>query len=425
VRLYLIASKPTDSVIFGFLPAAARLGHDVVLVTDQPEEHERARASSRRLPRPGCPPTAWERRGEDAPVQTMACDVWDAAALISAIAALPAPDAVFSNSDHLQTQAALAAAYFGVPGKDWRSSLRAKNKPLMRRWLAGTGTEQVAVAEISPHARHPPCGLTYPVVLKPSAGVASEDVILVDGPDELGRQCAEIFARRPGETLVAEEYLPGALHTVETIGDGVTTWVLGGFRTQLSPLPFFIEERLAWEAPVPAAAKGHVLAALAGLGNTFGACHTEYVLDARRGPALIEVNDRLIGDHCDFVLGDLLGVDLFELVLRVHLGESLPSGPPPGPPSGDAHAVIDYIVADQHGILALAPARGAQPGSEAGVTLSYWPLRDVGDRIVRTNTNRDYLGVITAIGSGPAAVERSVAGMRASGGWQITQEPDP
>jgi hypothetical protein len=54
VRLCLIASKPTDSVILGFLPAAARLGPEVVLLTDQPEEHERARA---RLPRTRSSPT--------------------------------------------------------------------------------------------------------------------------------------------------------------------------------------------------------------------------------------------------------------------------------------------------------------------------------------------------------------------------------
>ena len=85
----------------------------------------------------------------------MDCDVWDARRLVSAIAALPAQDAIFSNSDHLQTQTALAAAYFGVPGKDWRSAMRAKNKPLMRRRLAETGIEHVAATEIRPGTRHP------------------------------------------------------------------------------------------------------------------------------------------------------------------------------------------------------------------------------------------------------------------------------
>ena len=401
MRLYLVASKPTDSVIHGILPAAARLGLDVVLLTDKTAEHERA--------------------GVDATfIRILHCDVWDARQLIGAIAPLPAPDAIFSNSAHLQTQTALAAAYFGVPGKDWRSSMRAKNKSLMRRWLDKTGIEHVAATEIRPDTSHPLRGLRYPVVLKPSEGVASEDVMLVGGPGELRQRCEQIFARRPGETLLAEEYLAGGLRTMETLGDGVTTWVLGGFRTRLSPLPFFIEERLTWDAPVPDAAREHVLEALTKLGAGFGACHTEYV-DAERRPVLIEVNDRLIGDHCDFVLSDLLGVDLFELVLRVYLGESLPPGGPPEPGAGSAHAVIDYVVADRAGVLAASPAAGAQRSGELGVVLSYRPLHEVGDRIPLTHTNRDYLGVITAIGADPAAVELSVAAMRATRNWEITE----
>jgi biotin carboxylase len=252
VRLCLVASKPTDSVIFGFLPAAARLGLEVVLLTDQPEAHERARALARTLPRPGCLPPPPGTGAADAPVRLLGCDVWDFRALIGAIAGLPTPDAIVSNSDHLQAQTALAAGFFGLAGKDWRSALRAKNKSLMRARLAETGAEHVAAAEIRPG--HPLPGLRYPVVLKPAEGVASEDVMLVSGPEELAGRSAEVFARRPGETLLAEEYLPGELHTLETIGDGTATWVLGGFRTRVSPLPYFIEERLTWDAPVPAAA---------------------------------------------------------------------------------------------------------------------------------------------------------------------------
>jgi biotin carboxylase len=123
--------------------------------------------------------------------------------------------------------------YFGLPGKDWRSCLRAKNKPLMRRRLAETGAEKVTAAEIAA-GDEPPAGLPYPVVLKPAEGVASEDVTLVSSPDELAERCAEFFGRRPGEKLVAEEYLPGTLRTLETLGDSETTWLLGGFLTTVS-----------------------------------------------------------------------------------------------------------------------------------------------------------------------------------------------
>jgi biotin carboxylase len=170
---------------------------------------------------------------------------------------------------------------------------------------------------------------------------------------------------------------------------------------------------------VPEVARDHVLGALTALGAGFGACHTEYV-DASGGPTLIEVNDRLIGDDCDFILGDLLGVDLFERVLRVHLGEPLPPGPPPGPGAGSAHAVVDYVVADRSGVLAASPDASVQRNGEPGVLLSYRPLREVGDRITLTHTNRDYLGVITAIGPDPDAVALSVAAMRAAGNWEIT-----
>ena len=430
MRLCLIASKPTDSVMLGFLPAAARLGLEVVLLTDQPEEHERARARSRPLARPGCPRPAPEHddpgpASDGPPVRFIGCDVWDTRELVPAIAALPAPHAIVSNSDHLQAQTALAAEYFGLPGKDWRSALRAKNKSLMRRRLAESGTEQVGAALIRA-GDEPPDGLRYPAVLKPAEGVASEDVVLVRDPEELAVRSARILARRPGEALLAEEYLPGGLHTLETLGDGKRTWVLGGFRTTLSPLPYFIEERLTWDAPVPDPGSEHVLGALGALGVTFGACHTEYV-DGARGPALIEVNDRLIGDHCDFVLSDLLGVDLFDLVLRVHLGESLPAEPPrPADGTGrsaggTAHAVIDYVVADRPGTLAAVPPAGPRPAGDKDVRLSFRPLRAPGDHIVITHTNRDYLGVISAIGPDAATVERAVAAARAAEEWPVTE----
>jgi hypothetical protein len=207
--------------------------------------------------------------------------------------------------------------------------------------------------------------------------------------------------------------------------------VLGGFRTDVSPLPFFIEERLTWE-PLPDGEElAHVRRALGDLGVSFGACHTEFICDGfsrdgfsrdgfsrdgfcyggQGGARLVEVNDRLIGDHCEFLMNDLLADDLFARVLRVHLGEPLPAGPPPVRPG---HAIADFVLAERSGVLAAAPA--AQSGSGA----RYWPMREPGERITVTNSNRDYLGVITAIGPDQSAVERSVAAFRSRSRWEIT-----
>lgn len=413
MRVHLIASKVTDSVVYGFLPAAARLGLDLTVLTDQPAAHEQAIAAARGRPRPGANGAPAEI-GEPA---VIACDPWDIRALIPRLAGLDgAPaDAVLSNSDHLQTQTALAADYFGLPGKDWRAALRAKDKVLMRRRLGQSGTENVTATEITPGPAGLPDGLSYPLILKPATGVASEDVVLVHNHDELTEQTAAIARRRPGERLIAEQYLPGQLRTAELIGDGTTTWVLGGFRTDLSAPPFFVEERLTWDPPPPEAGK-HVLSVLSALGAPFGPSHVEYATATQ--PQLIEVNDRLIGDHCDFLLSDLLGVDLFELTLRTYLGDPLPPGPPPQP---RGHAITEPVVARRSGVLTAAPRPGRQNAADPGTALTYWPLRHPGDRVTLTHTNRDYLGIICAVGPEPAATQRAVRDLRTSNAWPVAQ----
>ncbi|SEH03561.1 Biotin carboxylase [Nonomuraea solani] len=378
MRLYLTALKPTDSVTDGFLPAARALGCEVTILTDRPGQH----------------PDAVE------------CDVQNPRALIDAIEHLGRPDAIFSNSDHLQAETALAASYFGLPGKDWRACAAAKNKFLMRRRLLEAGIEQVFSMRLAPGDPVPE-RLPYPVVLKPREGVASEDVMLVER--DLPGAVAEVRKRRPGEALVVEEYLEGPLRTLETLGDADGVRVLGGFETTLGALPYFVEERLDW-APADAS-HTHVLAALRALGAGFGACHTEYVVTAG-GPRIVEVNYRVIGDHCDFLVADVLGVPLFEWILRVHLGERMPA-----PPESTGYGSALSLVADRSGTIKSAPGHESVVGG--GVRLWHRPLRDVGDVVTLTHTNRDYLGVIRAVGPDRARVDRAVEEYRAARPWVV------
>jgi hypothetical protein len=81
------------------------------------------------------------------------------------------------------------------------------------------------------------------------------------------------------------------------------------------------------------------------------------------------------------------------------------------------------VVADRAGWLAGSPPAGPHPAAEPGVALSYWPVRSAGDRIALTHTNRDYLGLISAIGPDQAGVERSVAALRHGGRWPVSPEP--
>jgi biotin carboxylase len=405
VLLYLLALNPTDSVTEGFLPAARRLGLDVAVLTDQPAAHLAAYAGGGGDPGVG--------------VEVLECDVRDFHAVITLIAGhRRRPDAVFSNSDHLQTQTALAAEYFGLPAKPWRSALNAKNKAQMRRRLEDAGVDSVWAAEI-PAARDPESALAdldvpYPCVVKPRQGVASEDVVWVDDRRTLTRVCREIRERRPQDSLVVEQFLPGQLYTLETLGDAHARRVLGGFRTDLSALPYFIEERLTFVNSHPDSVLSQVLDQLDALGVGFGACHTEFVVHEGRA-RLIEVNYRAIGDQCDLLLAELLDVPLFEDILRVHLGESLPERP-----AARSHwaARLEYPYARAAGTLTAAP--DPVDLTFGDVSLAYRPLRAVGDRRPLHHTNRDLLGVVRAFGPEQEAVDRCVTDFLAAHRWEIT-----
>ncbi|MEZ0076723.1 siderophore biosynthesis protein [Planotetraspora sp. GP83] len=413
MRLYLTALNPTDSVMGGFLPAAASLGWDVTVLTNQPDGY------------PGH--------------EVIETDVRDTRAMIDAIAGHHRPDVVFSNSDHLQAETALAAGYFGLPAKDWRACVTAKNKALMRRRLAPV--ESVRSVRLPPGADLPP-GLPYPVVVKPAAGVASEDVMLAAGAGELAEAVAGIRTRRPSDVLVVEEFLVGPLHTLETLGDGRTTRVLGGFRTTLGPLPHFVEERLDWNPEPPEEHLRHVTAALDALGVGFGVCHTEFVV-TRDGPRIIETNYRLIGDNCDFLLADLIGAPLFAWILRVHAGEPLDAlgsgsvasvageSTSGGVVSGESVSGLGVsdesarrfgaavsLVAGASGVITAAPADLSAVAAD-GVRLWHRPLRAVGDRIELTHTNRDYLGIVRAIGPDRLSVDAAIESFRELHPWVI------
>ncbi|MFE6865640.1 acetyl-CoA carboxylase biotin carboxylase subunit family protein [Kitasatospora sp. NPDC057692] len=414
MRLYLLALNPTESVTEGFLPAAARLGLDVTVLTDQVEAHRRAYA------------------GLPAAPEVAACEVRDFREVVGLLSqrAPRDPDfAVFSNSDHLQTQTALAAAYFGLPAKDWKATLRAKNKGELRRRLAAAGLDTVRSAELA--AGQDPSELAallraadvpFPVVVKPREGVASEDVSLAADLADLVRRAGEIQDRRPGAALVVEEFLDGQLCTLETLGDGRRRHVLGGFRTRLSPPPDFVEDMLEFVPAHPPAAVAQVLAQLDAIGVGLGACHTEFVLQPDGRARIIEVNYRAIGDQCDLMLAAVLDLPLFELVLAAHLGRELPADLGERCAATPLRARNEAVCADRAGTLTAAPGPHDERAEERadGVRLVHRPQRAIGERHAHYRTNRDYLSVIWAVGPDQAAADAAVAGFIAANRWEIT-----
>lgn len=396
-ELILLAHVPTESVNDGFLPAARRLGLSPVLLTDQAEAH-RQHFSQGGLP-------AY-------PEAIIACDVFNPLAVIEALSRRGhKPAAVFSNSDHLQASTAIVAEYFGLPGKDWRVAYRAKNKAEMRTYLAEQGIETVrhAVAWSPDGLAQAALDVSFPCVIKPREGVASQEVGLARDYAELAAHCQAVWQARPGQVMLLEEYIEGPLCTLETLGDGKGLRALGGFHVSLSAPPHFVELEADWSGEL--AEQHDVLSQITRFGIGFGACHTEFVLTVQ-GPRLIEINYRCIGDRRDFLLEQTLGIPLFETVLRLHMGEPL-SALPLAPRA----AAIRYLTPSTEGQIISAPSPFSRSG--AAVDIGLRVLRRVGETVAITHSNKDYLGVLTGVGTDADAVRQALAQASADLAWEI------
>lgn len=396
--LILLAHVPTDAVNEGFLPAARRLGLEVVMLTDQDEAHRRHFAAQDVN---ACPP------------RIVACDVFNPVAVINEICRhSERPAAVFSNSDHLQTSAALAADYFGLPGKDWKATCRAKNKAAMRSHLRDQGidvlwhavvTDGEGLARLS--------DVPFPCVAKPREGVGSQMVRFCESMEALTTHCRNIWKTDPGRAVLIEDYLAGELYTLETLGDGRDMIVLGGFHVALSPPPDFVEMEGRWGDWLTAGQKEAVLDQIRAVGVGFGSCHTEFVLTPH-GPRLIEINYRTVGDHMEFMLEHTLDMALFEKILRLHLGEPLGRCALAG-----RVAAIRYFPTKMAGEIVSAPEGFLR--TYDGVRVEYRSLRRPGDRMEITRSNKDYLGVLSASAPNETLLEAAMAQTRAALSWNI------
>ncbi|WP_394939684.1 acetyl-CoA carboxylase biotin carboxylase subunit family protein [Psychromicrobium sp. YIM B11713] len=406
--IYLTAMKPTISVTEGFLPAAAALGLPLVVLTDQVEAHAEA---YRDMPTP--------------PLAIEAVNVNDPAETASRVTALSArygqPQALFSNSDHLQFSASLAAELLSLPAKDWRSALRCKNKALTRQTLSEAGLDSVFSVEI-PADTEPQdldamlAEVPFPAVIKPREGVATEDVLFVADRRELRSAMTRIRQRRGAVALVVEEYLSGKFYTFDTLGDGEELLHIGSWHTELSEPPFFDELRDTWYPELPPAVVSSLKAQLRALGVNLGACHTEFVVDGGRA-RIIEVNYRLIGGSMDLFTSELLGIDLFAEVISLHCGQSLSeasrsAGKPP------RQARVEYVFAEGAGRLTELP-QASDAVLESGVRLIHKPIQEAGSLLHGGHTKRDYLSAVQAIGPDLVSVDREISAFLAANRWLV------
>jgi biotin carboxylase len=393
--LLILSHVCHPAVTDGFVPAAQRLGVPVLLLTDHGHAHL---AHFRRHP-------------PAVPLQVLECDVFNPLGVLDLLStAQLRPRAVFSNSDHLQTSTALVAAALGVPGKDWQVCYAAKNKAAMRQRLRTRGLPAPWFCSLAPGAPLP-TQAPWPLIAKPREGVASLDVRHCADTAALQAYLDDFWQRHPQRSVLLEGVLQGPLFTLETLGDGQRLQALGGFDVRLSPPPHFVECEASWRGDPHTPALRQALAQLQAFGIGFGACHSEFILTAD-GPVLVEINYRSIGDGREFLLDRMFDGRWFDSVLGLHLGQPLPTLR-----AQREHALVRYYVADAEGTLAMASDDQACNGTHWEAR--YRRLRQPGDSIRLSHSNKDYLGALDVLADAAPDLQLALAAAEAQLQWRI------
>jgi biotin carboxylase len=302
-----------------FMAAAARLGIDVVVGSDQPQVLEEVSGA-------------------------LTLDFDDAvagAAEIAAYAAHHPLDAIVAVDGGANGVAARAAEMLGLPHNPSQAVETARNKHRFRQRLAAAGLPGPEFRLVSVHddpariARE----IAYPCVIKPLTLSMSRGVIRADGDNsfvEAFHRVAEIIAlpdaKTPGEAadhVLIESYIPGTEYAVEGLIDKGRLNVLAVF-DKPDPLegPYFEETIYVTPARIDAgraqAISEAAQAAVSAVGLSDGPTHIDLRVEGEV-VRLLEVDARSIGGHCGRSLRFAAGLRLEDLILRHATGLPLPS----------------------------------------------------------------------------------------------------
>lgn len=255
----------------------------------------------------------------------------------------PPVEAVLTVWQLAALPAALAAERLGLRGSSPVGIANARDKHRCRELMDEHGIPNVrhrlvrSLGEALEALRH----VGYPAIVKPRRGGAKLVTALVENEAQVVAHFATIEAQHaavndafrieiPHEYLV-EELAQGPLYSMELACDDRGTW---------SPL-VVVRRKLAKHNPVIemgstvpsglsaaqyAAASDYMIRLGRALGLRTGIFHIEFIY-TREGPRLVEVNPRIAGGPIPDLVRTATGVDLFELLVRINLGEPIDPQP--------------------------------------------------------------------------------------------------
>lgn len=388
----------------GALTAALRLGCDVTFVRSPRYEYHYV----------GDP--QWPLLREQVRRVVEIDDTSDPATLTAAlrdIAAEHPVDAVLTVMEYTVHALAEAARANGLPYLTPEAVARTRHKgqERARLWEAGIPAPGYAVVSTREEAEQAARSLGGRLVLKPAAGLASmfaaadlrspEDVLAAYDRFTTGVAAFPEHMRTVlGHEVIIEEYLDGRMVSLELAGTGEGRYV-----------PFAIIERkrypkdetieLGSYAPADLtetewnAAWEYGCEVLRALELDRGVFHLEMIITAE-GPRLIEANPRILGGCGPVLIGRTWGQDMYESLVRVHLGEAISGFPRTAPQFG----VSQLLAAEADAVCESSDFSGWLPAlGERVPAFQFKPA--TGAEVRRAEHGFDYVGYFIALGETP------------------------
>lgn len=381
-----------------FLAAAAGVGADVTVASEEPSTFENAN-----------------------PAGLLTLDFRDPAGCARRVvdfSRVHPVDAVVGVDEETALAAASIAAALGLPANPPEAAAAARDKALLREALqaAGMPSPRSRVFRVEDGPGQPAASTPYPCVLKPTFLAGSRGVIRADDPESFRRAWDRIaailadpeVAARGGEAarrILVEEFVPGAEVAVEGLLTGGSLEVLAVF-DKPDPLdgPFFEETIYVTPSRHPPAALAQVRRTTErgcrALGLEHGPIHAELRLGPN-GPVVIELAARSIGGLCSRTLRFGTSLSLEELILAHALGTAVVA---PERDEGAAGVLMIPIPTAGHleSVHGVDDAR-AVPGIVDVVISAHR-----GQRLVPLPEGSRYLGFLFSRAAGPAAAEAAL-----------------
>lgn len=246
-------------------------------------------------------------------------------------------DGVVAGAEFFVSATAHVAHALGVPGLDPERVEVVRNKALMRQCLAEANIRapRFARATNAVDLEQVVQTVGFPVVIKPLQLAASIGVVRADNPVELLAAYDDILHETvgmcgfvPDSEVLIEELLIGTEYCVDgyVTRDGTIT-VCELVKVELGPQPHFQEigytSYRTEDLPVAQALIDYIETVVRAVGITVGPFHSEVMLTAD-GPVLIEIANRLPGDHLPQLTEVATGINFADCALAAAVGMPIP-----------------------------------------------------------------------------------------------------